>query len=106
MVDSQEHVDLVKARQEVIKIKQQLTEQQTELQQLRALSKDQTRVINNLNASIQQKNSAIGQLQGKINGMLQRFSEKYSGRVVKKSASGYKGNFLDRLFKTFSDLFD
>ncbi|HLD03299.1 MAG TPA: N-acetylmuramoyl-L-alanine amidase, partial [Candidatus Dojkabacteria bacterium] len=105
MVDSQEHVDLVKARQEVIKIKQQLTEQQTELQQLRALSKDQTRVINNLNASIQQKNSAIGQLQGKINGMLQRFSEKYSGRVVKKSASGYKGNFLDRLFKTFSDLF-
>ena len=106
MVDSQEHVDLVKARQEVIKIKQQLTEQQTELQQLRALTKDQTRVINNLNASIQQKNSAIGQLQQKINSLLQKFSEKYSRKITRKTESGYKGNFLDRLFKTFSDLFD
>lgn len=109
MIESQEHADLVKSRQEVVKAKEELNEHKTELFQLRASSEDQKVIIRNLHALIAQKNQAIAQLQQQL-GMMSNYqnSTKSSGpqQATESPAHKYKGTFLDKLFKAFSDLFE
>lgn len=65
MVDSQEHADLVKARQEVIQTKKEFVEQRNEILRLKAKVNDQRGILKNLNALLMQKNAAITSLQRK-----------------------------------------
>lgn len=104
MIDSQEHADLVKSRQEVIQSKQQLNDHQVELLQLRSTTKDQQSIIQNLSASINQKNYTLSKMQY----MLSQYQQSKSGGGTKGSEPipQYRGTFLDKLFKAFSDLFE
>ena len=109
MVDSQEHADLVMSRQEVIKAKEELNEHSTELLQLRASTEDQKIIIRNLHALIAQKNQAIAHLQQQL-GMMQNYQNAQQSVSISNTTSetkhNYKGTFLDKLFKAFSDLFE
>lgn len=109
MVDSQEHADLVKSRQEVIKAKEELAEHNTELLQLRASTEDQKVIIGNLHALIAQKNQAIAHMQQQI-GMMQNYQNAQQSVSISPATTetkhNYKGTFLDKLFKAFSDLFE
>lgn len=109
MVDSQEHADLVKARQEVIKAKEELNEHGTELLQLRAATEDQKVIIRNLHALIAQKNQAIAHIQQQL-GMMQNYQNAQQSVSISNTTPqtklNYKGTFLDKLFKAFSDLFE
>lgn len=106
MVESQEHADLVKSRQEVITTKEKFNAQQTELIQLRASVNDQKNIIKNLHALIAQKNHAISHMQQQLS-MIQAYQNQNQNNQVKSpTATEYKGTFLDRLFKAFSDLFE
>ena len=105
MVDSQEHADLVKARQEVITAKKQLSDQIAELQDLRAGNEDQKNIIESLNLSINQKNVALTKLQIDIRELQQKLQEKPVIRKTSKHKK-YQGTFLDKVFKAFSDILD
>lgn len=108
MINSQEHVDLVKSRQEVIKAKEELNNSKTELITLRTSTEDQRVIINNLHTLIAQKNQALAQMQQTLqlqNAHLQNTSQ--VPQVNTRSTEyKYKGTFLDKLFKAFSDLFE
>ena len=109
MVDSQEHADLVMSRQEVIKAKEELAEHNTELLQLRASTEDQKVIIRNLHALIAQKNQAIAHIQQQL-GMMQNYQNAQQSVSISNTPPqvkhNYKGTFLDKLFKAFSDLFE
>lgn len=109
MIESQEHADLVKSRQEVVKATDELNEHKTELFQLRASNEDQKVIIRNLHALIAQKNQAIAQLQQQL-GMMNNYQNSSRGsgpqQTTESPAHKYKGTFLDKLFKAFSDLFE
>lgn len=68
MIDSQEHADLVKSRQEVVKTKEKLTKQTNELLHLRTKVSDQQGIIKNLNQLLIQKNRAIYRLNQALRG--------------------------------------
>lgn len=108
MVDSQEHADLVKSRQEVIKAKDELIESKTELITLRNSTEDQKVIIRNLHTLIAQKNQALAQLQQQVtdlqNQQLQQTQNQAS--QTRTSPTKYKGTFLDKVFKAFSDIFE
>ena len=109
MVDSQEHADLVKSRQEVITIKDQMNENKSELVQLRASVDDQKVIIRNLHTLIAQKNEGIAELQQQLSALKSQnvgLSQTLASGDVKNSSHNYKGTFLDKLFKAFSDLFE
>ncbi|MFQ5493099.1 MAG: N-acetylmuramoyl-L-alanine amidase [Candidatus Dojkabacteria bacterium] len=107
MVDSQEHVDLVKSRQEVIKTKKNFNDQQTDLAQLKTQVEDQKKILMNLQNSIDQKNLALSQQQQRLN-QFQKVQAAKGGQPNKPQQPSveYKSSFLERLFKTFSDLFE
>lgn len=105
MVDSQEHADLVKARQEVITIKKEQAEQIAELQDLRANSEDSRNIIESLNLSINQKNIALTKLQFDIKELQQKQQEKMQIKKTSKKKK-YKVSFLDKVFKAFSDILE
>lgn len=105
MVDSQEHADLVKARQEVLETKQKYNDQQTELAQLRTQAQDQQKIIANLQSSIDQKNMGLADLQQRLT-QLQKFQSNAAGVKPKEEKTNYRGTFLDKLFRAFSDLFE
>lgn len=108
MVESQEHADLVKARQEVIKAKEEAANQKTELSQLRASVEDQKIILQNLHSLLAQKNQNIAQMQQQL-GMMQNYQNNPAPTpqlAEEKPQTTYKGTFLDRLFKAFSDLFE
>jgi hypothetical protein len=105
MVDSQEHADLVKARQEVITIKKELAEQTEELQDLRASKEDSRNIIEALNLSINQKNIALTKLQIDLKELQQKQQEKPLFRKTSKHKK-YKGTFMDKVFKAFSDILE
>lgn len=108
MIDSQEHADLVKARQEVIKAKDELNDTKTELISLRAATEDQKVIIRNLHTLIAQKNQALAQQQQQLGIMQdQKNQAAQTGTQVQASPQHkYKGTFLDKLFKAFSDVFE
>ncbi len=103
MVDSQEHADLVKARQEVIEIKDKFQKQQNEVDQFKSLAKDQKVIIGNLQSLLAQKNSALAKLHSERGVMPKAAS---TNNAPPAPPPNYQGNFLDKLFKVFSDLFD
>lgn len=109
MIDSQEHADLVKSRQEVIKAKEEMNEHKTELLQLRASGEDQKIIIRNLHALITQKNQAIAQIQQQL-GLMNNYQNSIKSTnppgAPSSPSHNYKGTFLDKLFKAFSDLFE
>jgi N-acetylmuramoyl-L-alanine amidase len=108
MLSSQEHVDLVKSKQELNEIKQTYTQQKTELEQIRTAYEDQKRIIEGLNYSILQKNTALANYQQYF-AQIQASAHKPGQNPVaapQQPVTNYKGTFLDRLFKAFSDLFE
>lgn len=107
MVDSQEHADLVKARQEVITAKKNYNDQQTELIRLRNQVNDNQQILNNLQHSIQEKNRGLAELQQRIS-QYERINaaKPQSGASEGGRSQKYTGSFVDRLFRAFSDLFD
>lgn len=107
MIDSQEHADLVKARQEVIDAKKKYNDQQTDFLQLKSSVEDQTRVIKSLQESIAQKNQAVAELQHRVNSMIYQQQTQAQQKQQNSNASqSYKGGFLDKLFRAFSDVFE
>jgi hypothetical protein len=106
IVDSQEHADLVKARQEVIKTKKLYSDQQSDLQRLRTETQDQGKIVMNLQSSIDQKNMALSEMQRRLDIFQKIQSERGFDVSPEQSTVKYKGSFLDRLFRAFSDLFD
>ena len=108
MVESQEHADIVKTKQEFDNVKEQFASQQSELEMIKASLSDQNRIIEGLNYSIMEKNTALQNLQQNIS--LTRESTSQIAESTKKKSPGtsgqYRGSFLDRLFKAFSDLFE
>jgi hypothetical protein len=123
MVDSQEHSDLVKARQEVITSKLKMSEEQNELMALRTKSLESDTIINGLNDSLAQKNAAITELNKRVKILEQQQNSPQGsgtgtftgtgagGKTGKNSVSTtsknkYKGNFSDRVFRAFSDILE
>lgn len=109
MVDSQEHSDLVKARQDVITSKQKMNEEQNELLTLRTKSLESDTIIKGLNGSIEQKNKAITELYQRIKELEQQKdpptgTQKKSTTYSQKKK--YRGNLSDRVFKAFSDILE
>ncbi len=98
MVDSQEHADLVKARQEVITTKQKFVEQNNELLRLRAKVNDQKGIIKNLNILLMQKNKAIFMLQQKV--QMIALSRANPPKPAPKPT--YKKTFSQRMLDYFS----
>jgi hypothetical protein len=110
MVDSQEHAELVKARQEIITTRITLESEQTELNQLRKINVEQKTIIDDLNQSIEQKNKSLTQLTQKIRELEQKNNSfQIEGKdkpTNKSSQKKYKGNLSDRVFKAFSDILE
>jgi hypothetical protein len=103
MIDSQEHADLVKSRQEILTTKAQFHSMQAELLMLRATNDDKAELINNLNSLIAQKNIALTQMNKKI-----QFYESSPNKRSKQdpaitSGNSYKKSFTDKLLGFFSD---
>lgn len=109
MVDSQEHSDLVKARQDVITSKQKMNEEQNELLTLRTKSLESDTITKGLNGSIEQKNKAITELSQRIKELEQQ-KDPPTGTQKKSTTSSqkkkYRGNLSDRVFKAFSDILE
>lgn len=107
MIDSQEHADLVKARQEVITMKKEFTDMKTENMQLKASVEDQKNIMASLTASIAEKNFSITKYQKKIKRIEEKQNELLaSGTTAGKSKRRYKGTFKDKVFRAFSEVFD
>jgi len=110
MIDSQEHADLVKSRQEVIKAKEELNSTKTELIQLRTSAEDQKVIIRNLHTLIAQKNQAIAQFQHQAESLQAQKNQvtqsETSTQIQTSPQYKYKGTFIDKLFKAFSDVFE
>jgi glycine cleavage system regulatory protein len=103
MVDSQEHVDLVKARQEVLMTKAKFHSQQAELIMLRAQNQDKEQLINNLNRLLHQKNISLSEMQRQINILQQQTFRSNSSKTPPKPLNEYKEPMIDRIFRFFSD---
>ena len=99
MVDFQEHVDLVKSRQEVIQTKKRFIEQRNEILRLKAKVNDQRGILKNLNALLMQKNNSIHVLQKKINSTT---TNKKPVKNKKKQQPKYPKSFQERLLDYFS----
>jgi len=109
MVDSQEHADLVKARQEVITAKMKMTSEENELMTLRTKSMESDTIIKNLNDTLIRKNEAIYELNKKVKELEQKTTQsptKERKTPVVSPKEKYKGNFSDRVFKAFSDILE
>lgn len=112
MLESQEHADLVKARQDVIETKKKFNEQQAELMGLRNQVSDQEKIISNLQESIQHKNYTLAQTQHKMRALIyEQKTTKKPGQAQTSSTNdqlneNFKPSFLDRVFKAFSDIFE
>jgi hypothetical protein len=109
MIDSQEHVDMVKSKLELAMIQKENSDNAYELSQLRVICDDQKKVIEGLNYTIAQKNGALQNYQNYYTQLQKTQKGSKSNPVVippSSSPKGYKGSFLDRLFKAFSDLFE
>jgi len=98
MVDSQEHADLVVARQEVIKTKKQFVDQNNELLRLKAKANDQQGILRNLNGLLMQKNRAIHDLQQRLKAAGFRPSKP----VQKTRKPKYKKSFQERILDFLS----
>jgi len=109
MVDSQEHADLVKSRQDVITSKQKMNEEQNELLTLRTKSLESDTITRGLNGSIEQKNKAITELYQRIKELEQQ-KDPPAGTQKKSTSTSqkkkYRGNLSDRVFKAFSDILE
>ncbi len=105
MIDSQEHVDLVKSKQELTSLKEEHKKVLSELNDLKAQSEDSQGIIENLHSSIDQKNIALTQLQYEIKELQQKLisSPKISGSSNNKK---YEGSFTDKVFKAISDILE
>ncbi|MBN1331507.1 N-acetylmuramoyl-L-alanine amidase [Candidatus Dojkabacteria bacterium] len=98
MIDSQEHADLVKARQEVIKTKETLSKHTTDILYLRTKVTDQQGIIKNLNQLLIQKNRAIYQLNLALRGFRQQNPPQTKPRKIK-----YKKTFSEKFLDYFSN---
>lgn len=105
MIDSQEHADLVKARQEVLTTKAKFHAMNAELIQLRTETQDKSALINNLNALLAQKNVALTELQRRVSMSNPQFQGKQQSSQPQSTNidSQVKDNFMERMFKFFSD---
>jgi N-acetylmuramoyl-L-alanine amidase len=63
MIDSQEHVDLIKSKKELDDLKQKEEKQTEELRRLRASLQDMRQILDNLNKAVVHKNKTINELQ-------------------------------------------
>jgi len=102
MIDSQEHVDLIKARQEVLIIKAKFHAQQAELIQLRAEIKDKLGIINNLNNLLTQKNLSIMGYQRRLSVFKRQQNSVDQNSSKNKETKKYKISLIDRLFGFFA----
>lgn len=105
MMESQEHVDLVKAKQELISLKEEHQRSVNELNDLKAQTEDSQGIIENLHGSIDQKNVALTQLQYEIKELQLKLLNAPKG-VLHSSSKKYEGNFMDKVFKAISDILD
>jgi N-acetylmuramoyl-L-alanine amidase len=106
MIESQEHVDLVKARQEVITLKKNYADQQQEFIRIKAEAEDQKNIISSLTASISEKNFALEKHERKLRRLEHEQVEAQGGKKDPKKTKKYKGTFKDKLFRAVSDIFE
>ncbi|MBN1915806.1 N-acetylmuramoyl-L-alanine amidase [Candidatus Dojkabacteria bacterium] len=112
MVDSQEHMDLVKARKEVIETKKKYEELSSKFMEIDTKAKDQEGIIKSLNTLLAQKNQALSDINNKMR-QAEAKKPKSLRNDDQSSLSGkidpylsYKPSFTDRVFKFFSDIFE
>ena len=108
MMDSQEHADLVKARQEILGIRTKMDEEQNELMELRTNKEEDTIIIEGLNQSIIQKNAALNDQAQRIRELEQSKNAQSTKGKSSPVPPGkkYKDNFPNRVFKAFSDILE
>lgn len=107
MVDSQEHLDLINGKEELVKIKESYSQDKAELEKLRALTEDQKTIMDQYNQAIDQKNTALGKLENDLRELQQKqHSEPKVAKKVSTAKSNYKGTFTDKFFKAISDLLE
>jgi N-acetylmuramoyl-L-alanine amidase len=98
MVDSQEHADLVKARQEVIQTKKLFIDQRSEILRLKTKVNDQRGILQNLNSLLMQKNRALVDYQQKL-----QMSNINSGQKKEEKKFKYKKTKGEKMLDYFSD---
>ena len=106
MIESQEHVDLVKSKQELIELKEKFIANQNELQELRTQNEDTKNIVENLHESIDQKNVALSKLQYDIKELQEKLMEKPVLSKTTTSGKKYQGSFADKVFKALSDILE
>jgi hypothetical protein len=106
MIDSQEHIDLVKAKQELIELKDKFTNNQNELNDLKNQSEDSKNIIENLHQSIDQKNIALNKLQYDIKELQMKLLDKPQLTKSHGPKKKYQGSFADKVFKAVSDILE
>jgi len=106
MIDSQEHIDLVKAKQELIELKDKFSTVQNELNDLKNQSEDSKNIIENLHQSIDQKNIALNKLQYDIKELQTKLADRPTHSTPKGPKKEYQGSFADKVFKAVSDILE
>jgi hypothetical protein len=106
MIDSQEHIDLVKAKQELIELKDKFSTVQNELNDLKNQSEDSKNIIENLHQSIDQKNIALNKLQYDIKELQTKLADRPMHSTPKGPKKKYQGSFADKVFKAVSDILE
>lgn len=100
MVESLEHAEIVKARQEVITARTQFNFMQTKIQELETQVKDKSQIVNNMNKLVEQKNEIIDEINKKF--------EESNKKKVKESRriQPKKPGFIERVLEWFNRVFE
>lgn len=100
MVDSQEHLDMVKANQEYQKLKANEKQRSIELTKLRGENEDRRIMQEKLTQLLHKKNAQIAHLRTKVSILAQNQKGANKDNNKKKE----KGSLSDRFFHFFSDI--
>lgn len=98
MMDSQEHLDIVKAKKEFDKMKEEFGSMKLRLIQLETGNKDQKIMLHKLSELLKQKNIHLSKSRLELN-ELKRNKPKNNDNVPERK---YKGKLSDRMFHFFS----
>ncbi|MCA9385773.1 N-acetylmuramoyl-L-alanine amidase [Candidatus Dojkabacteria bacterium] len=103
MIDSQEHLDMVKAKSDFDKVKKEYEKQKTTLTRLRAEYQDNRAMLQNLTKLLHQKNRTISEMKSRMQNPTQ-FSTLNSSSSTPKNTKKYKGSLSSRIFHFFSNI--
>lgn len=104
MIESQEHMDMVKAKQEYDDIKSKYEKQNMDFTRLKAEYSDKQAMLTNVTNVLHQKNQYISQLRYQLSLMSQKIQSSTNTSASSEKKSKYKPKLLDRIFHFFSNI--